>query len=288
MASIASEYERHGISQLLHAELLLQQGMPDEASDEIERGLTGLTASHDHIMRPELCATGIRALADMHDASRLRRRVVDLDKLHRLAATLIEFAQEDVQSFAGVGRVAPPRVLAFLAQCEAEATRLGEPDADRWHAAAAAWATASEPYPMAYCQWREAQAALAVTGRRADGVRALTAAWARAREMGAVPLLEQIERLAQRARIPLVVDEPTGSSSAHGQIAEDLGLTAREVDVLDQLARGRTDGQIADALFISKKTVSVHVSSILRKLDAGNRFDAGEIGQRVGLGQSPG
>jgi hypothetical protein len=38
-------------------------------------------------------------------------------------------------------------------------------------------------------------------------------------------------------------------------------------------------------LFISKKTVSVHVSSILRKLDAGNRVDAGEIGQRAGLGR---
>ena len=54
--------------------------------------------------------------------------------------------------------------------------------------------------------------------------------------------------------------------------------------MLDQLARGRTDRQIADTLFISKKTVSVHVSSILRKLDAGNRIDAGEIGQRAGLG----
>lgn len=71
-------------------------------------------------------------------------------------------------------------------------------------------------------------------------------------------------------------------------IAEDLGLTAREVDVLDQLARGRTDRQIADALFISKKTVSVHVSNILRKLDAANRVDAAEIGQRVGLGTDDG
>ena len=46
---------------------------------------------------------------------------------------------------------------------------------------------------------------------------------------------------------------------------------------------GRTDRQIADELFISKKTVSVHVSNILRKVDAGSRVEAAEIGQRAGL-----
>jgi len=66
-------------------------------------------------------------------------------------------------------------------------------------------------------------------------------------------------------------------------VAEDLGLTAREVDVLVQLTLGRTDRQIGEELFISKKTVSVHVSNILRKLDAVNRIDAAEIGQRAGL-----
>ena len=52
--------------------------------------------------------------------------------------------------------------------------------------------------------------------------------------------------------------------------------------VLGQLALGRTDRRIADELFISKKTVSVHVSNILRELDATNRIDAAEIGQRAG------
>jgi len=53
--------------------------------------------------------------------------------------------------------------------------------------------------------------------------------------------------------------------------------------VLAQLARGRTDRQIAEELFISRKTASVHVSNLLRKLDAGSRVEAGEIGQRAGL-----
>ena len=64
-------------------------------------------------------------------------------------------------------------------------------------------------------------------------------------------------------------------------MADDLGLTPREVEVLAQLARGRTDRQIAEELFISKKTASVHVSNLLRKLDAANRIEAAEIGQRA-------
>jgi DNA-binding NarL/FixJ family response regulator len=63
-----------------------------------------------------------------------------------------------------------------------------------------------------------------------------------------------------------------------------LGLTSREVEVLGYLAAGRSDRQIAEELFISKKTASVHVSNILRKLGASNRIEAGEIGQRVGVG----
>ena len=67
-------------------------------------------------------------------------------------------------------------------------------------------------------------------------------------------------------------------------VAADLGLTPREVEVLGQLAAGRTDGEIAEALFISKKTASVHVSNLLRKLEVANRVEAGRIGQAQGLG----
>ena len=70
-------------------------------------------------------------------------------------------------------------------------------------------------------------------------------------------------------------------AATNRSVADDLGLTPREVEVLGQLARGRTDRQIAEELFISKKTASVHVSNLLRKLDASNRIEAAEIGQRV-------
>ena len=109
-----------------------------------------------------------------------------------------------------------------------------------------------------------------------------SAAWLVSAEIGATPVQARVERLAQRARITLAAPAAV-EETPRRTIAEDLGLTAREVDVLALLVLGRTDRQIAEELYISKKTVSVHVSSLLRKLDAANRVEAAEIGQRVGL-----
>ena len=143
------------------------------------------------------------------------------------------------------------------------------------------------PFPAAYCRWREAEAALAVKDGRGRAIDSTRAAWQTAVRIGAEPLRGRVERLAQRARISLGDDTGTAAGDADASprrsVGEDLGLTAREVDVLVQLTLGRTDREIADGLFISKKTASVHVSNILRKLDAGNRIEAAEIGQRAGL-----
>ncbi len=62
---------------------------------------------------------------------------------------------------------------------------------------------------------------------------------------------------------------------------ELLGLTPREAEVLTLVARGLTNREIATALVISVKTASVHVSHILRKLDAPNRREAAAIAHRL-------
>lgn len=51
-------------------------------------------------------------------------------------------------------------------------------------------------------------------------------------------------------------------------------LTSREIDVLRLMAEGRTNGDIARALFVSEGTVKFHVKNILRKMQASNRADA--------------
>jgi DNA-binding NarL/FixJ family response regulator len=108
------------------------------------------------------------------------------------------------------------------------------------------------------------------------------------RRHGRAPLRTEIERLAQRARIPLLTDDTATADAESARtdtaLASDLGLTPREIEVLRHLAAGETDRQIAETLFISKKTASVHVSNLLRKLDVPTRVQAGAIGQAHGLG----
>ena len=64
-------------------------------------------------------------------------------------------------------------------------------------------------------------------------------------------------------------------------------LTARELEVLDLVARGHTNGQIAAALFLSGKTVRNHVSNILVKLGVPDRHAATERAREAGLGSDP-
>ena len=65
--------------------------------------------------------------------------------------------------------------------------------------------------------------------------------------------------------------------------AASLGLTQREAEVLALVAEGRTNRQIGQALFITEKTASLHVSHILAKLGVAGRGQAAAIAHRLGL-----
>jgi DNA-binding NarL/FixJ family response regulator len=89
--------------------------------------------------------------------------------------------------------------------------------------------------------------------------------------MRADPLVAQIDALSRRAHVSLVAERPAQSAVSE---VDHFGLTDREVEVLRLVADGYSNGQIGQALFISRKTASVHVSNILRKLDVSSRLEA--------------
>ena len=127
---------------------------------------------------------------------------------------------------------------------------------------------ADEPYPVAE---------LCLAGLAAEAALAAQAA-ARRAETARGQASPIAAGLLERARA--AADGDTTKPAAPG---DELGLTPREKEVLALVAEGRTNRQIADALFISDKTASVHVSSILAKLGVANRAEAAAAVHRLGL-----
>jgi DNA-binding CsgD family transcriptional regulator len=68
---------------------------------------------------------------------------------------------------------------------------------------------------------------------------------------------------------------------------DTFGLSGREREVLMQIARGRTNREIGERLFISQKTVGVHVGNILSKLGVSGRVEAAAVAIRLGLTDRP-
>lgn len=85
------------------------------------------------------------------------------------------------------------------------------------------------------------------------------------------------DMLAELNDAPLLEGSPQSTS-----LAEEV-LTEREIEVLQLLAQGLANKQIAAALMISAHTVKFHVSSIYTKLDASNRTEAVRLGLQNGL-----
>jgi DNA-binding CsgD family transcriptional regulator len=76
---------------------------------------------------------------------------------------------------------------------------------------------------------------------------------------------------------------PPGGGAGRPAGQPRRGLTPREAEVLALVAAGRSNRQIAQLLFISLKTASVHVSNILAKLGVSGRLEAAAVAHRLGL-----
>lgn len=157
-----------------------------------------------------------------------------------------------------------------------------------WAEVADRCAAVSLPWDAAYAACRAAEAYLTDRRGRTRGTAWLRRAHEMASSLQAEPLLTELEDLARTARINLsAVPGPSpgteGRPAGGGHASSPLsGITAREREVLDLVVAGRTYGEIARALSISEKTVSVHISHLLQKTGTASRLELARLVQRTG------
>jgi predicted ATPase/DNA-binding CsgD family transcriptional regulator len=262
------------------AELATSEGDYPAARSAIMKALRDLADSEQHVDTLRFCRTGLRAAADAAERAHDRRAAAAA--IADIQATGEQLLATARQALIQVGTQIP-EANAQAAACEAEFSRLElRSDPQQWAAVVATWDALSRPYEAAYARWRQAEALLAAKAPK-TAASTLRQAHHATIQLGEKPIRQEIERLAQRARIDLTPPTATVNKAATPPAATRHGLTAREQEVLQHLVEGRTNRQIARALFISEKTASVHVSNIMSKLGAANRSEAAAIAHRLRL-----
>ncbi len=266
------------------AELAIVEGRLGDAHAAVAEGLR--VAGSNLIFGAPLYALGLRAAADRAELAHARRGGDEVLEARRVGSALAGGLRALMLPEGTDGTVPTPRTEALGMLGEAEFARLdGHSDPELWAAAATASERLGEPYPTAYARWREAEALLLRGVVREQVESSLRAAHATASKLGAAPLRAEIEALARRGRLNLGTNPATAPPPAPQPPSplDRLGLTAREQEVLALVAIGRTNRQIAETLYISPKTATVHVSNILGKLGVHSRVEAATIAHRLGI-----
>lgn len=219
-----------------------------------------------------------RALADLVHETRYHRGD-EAEPLHRLGALRERFPTViDDPAYTGPQWSRYHAVLQDWYDAESSRARR-EPDAtERWLRVTKASGEEELPWLEAYAGWRAAEALLGRGGeQRTEGTRMIRATYDLAERLGADLLRREIVELARSARVRL---EPTESQPPTNPVALP-GLTRREQEILEHVVRGSTYAEIAAAFFLSEKTVSSHISNMLRKTGTTSRVELSRLAIRL-------
>ncbi len=226
----------------------LHQGRPEQAAAYLEEGIALARESGDAwVTAIALYRLGI-ALRDLGDLPGAIERLIE-------SAALWPDHHDQVVLAEAVG------LLAGLAN-----------DLDR-HVLAATLFAAADAYREAnempiLPDWRSAQELTIALLPERLGHDAFTAAWATGRALSFPQLMAMVPVLRDGANGPIsIATSPPGETSR-------FGLTRREIEVLRLLPQGLSNPQIAEALFISPRTVQTHVKHIFAKLGVNTRAEA--------------
>jgi DNA-binding CsgD family transcriptional regulator len=257
-------------------------GRTDEALVVVRQAVDLFSDLGTSFRASELSRVAAWVVADAVLADRTGSTGAPVSDAHALMARLTDLAEGWQGRLADPG----PRLSELLRldgrQVAAEAGRMrGADGADDWAALAEGWAALGRPFRTAIARWREAGAAERAEDR-ARAVEALRESHRLATTLGAAPLVGHLETMARRLRVRLTVSGSETDVGTRGD-ASPYGLTRRELEVLAAVAAGRTNRQIAEALFISESTAGVHVSNILGKLGVSTRTEAAGLAIEQGL-----
>ena len=252
-------------------EAAVLRGEPEAAVERARATVAALTDEAGHLPYASVRFATLALTAVADAAMELRASGGEWHRWKDTADELVELARQSALHGED-GTPQGPEGMAWLARAEAEWLRaVSGPDAAAWEKAVTAFGF-GDVYERVRCQVRFAEALLAAERREEAAVQAREAR-AVAERLGTAPLLERIDGLIRRGRLATAPSDGERPSP----------LTAREQDVLRLLARGRSNRQIGEELFITGKTASVHVSNILAKLGASSRTEAVAIAYRQGL-----
>jgi DNA-binding CsgD family transcriptional regulator len=269
------------------AEHLLAENRPERALELLADTMVA------QIVRPrvadEMLMLSARAAADLADQARDRRDRDGVTRAQRSLEDIVERRREfQPPPFARITNddLITPAVEALHAAETARCLARSE-TSTLWEEAAHRCATAGLRWDEAIASRRWAQALLTEGASKAAVAVPLRSAYRLADEMTAGPLRHEVEKLATVARISLDEPHPSSADTLDDAPRAFGSLTRREREVLAHLVAGRTYAEIAAALFISQKTVSVHVSNLLRKTGTSSRRDVAALASRLGYPPPP-